>query len=158
MFRAIGLVVGLLLAMVIDLLSPKWAYELSWRDLDRALKNQYVYGCNGSLLCLRIGQRRLYVYRDEKGKGVRMGLRIPLKYWEDIFDQDRLKNLGEKFGGWWLFDKWKNKDCFVYFPEDGPDGCSRVLKHIITEAMGGITPNVYGQIDCAKVDIWRPKD
>ena len=106
----------------------------------------------------RIGQRKLYVYRDEKGKGVRIGLRIPLEYWEDIFDRDQLQAIGTKFGGWWIFDKWKNKECFVYFPKDGPDGCSRVLRVMITKSEDDITSNMYGRINCARKDIWRSKE
>ena len=70
---------GVSLAMLIDGFFPKWTYELSWENINNAVRNHMKFGSDGSHLTFLIGRRKLHIYRDDKGDPYRLGVRIPLK-------------------------------------------------------------------------------
>lgn len=151
-----GVVVGLILALLLDGFLPKWTSNLKWRDVELALHNLYDYGYSGSTLCFRLAQkRRVYIYRDEKGDPIRMGIKVPLANWNDFFTDSQMKDIGDTFGGWWFFEDSTTHKCLVYFPAQGRKGCLDFLRWLITHSDGELHDAILARVNCAKKNIWR---
>lgn len=153
------LIIGICLAIAIDVFFPTWKYELSWHDIDVALHNIYKYGSNPCELCFRISNRRLYIYRDEQGdrqeESIRMAVRIPLKDWSDIYNKEDFSELMKKFGYMGIYSKNRGPEAYVIFTSDGTDACKEILKTLFEKSAGGLRPDIYARsVVNAKKNIW----
>lgn len=155
---------GLLIAYIIDFFFPKWQYDLSWQDIDRALNNIYKFGCSPCELCFLVGSRRIFIYRDEQIKYrknikiIRMSVRIPVSEWEDIFDEN-FDNLVELFGGRGFFSSNRRSYSYGIFPMEGGEGCKNILKYLFEKSVGGLRPDIYAEsVVNAKKNIWIEHD
>jgi len=147
------MMLGFILAFLIEGFFPKWAYELTWADIDRAIENIYYFGCSSSNICFLVGKRKIYVHRDELGHPIKMGLIIPLSDWSDIWDEEKMNK--EVPGISWYGNKWKRKECIFYTPINGRDNSRFVLQKLIEQAEGHLHPGILARVDCAKKDIWK---
>lgn len=151
-------VIGVIVAYAVDFFSPKWKYDLTWKDIDLALYNLHRYGRDPSELCFFVENRKIYVYRDEKGgekQPIRMSVRMPLKDWSDIFDEKGFDNLLHKFSGMGLYSKDRGPECYGIFPKGGLEDCKEILRILFQKAVGGLRPEIMAQstINTKKV-IW----
>lgn len=150
--------VGLIIAIVIDRFFPTWEYELTWKDIDLALYNLYKYGRNPSELCFRVDNRKIFVYRDEKGdekRPIRMSVRMPLEDWSDIFDEKGFSELLHKFRGMGLYSKDRGPECYGIFPRGGLEDCKEILRILFQKSVGGLRPDIMAQsVIGAKKNIW----
>jgi hypothetical protein len=156
---ALPALIGLSVALMIDVFFPTWKYELTWNDIDLALNNIYEYGSNPCELCFRISDRKLYIYRDEQGdhqeESIRMAVRIPLKDWLDIYSKEEFSQLMKKFGYMGIYSKNRGPEAYVIFTSDGADDCKKILKTLIEKSVGGLRPDIYAQsVVNAKKNIW----
>lgn len=157
---AILLVVGVCLAIAIDVLFPKWKWELTWQDIDRALKNIYRYGSNPCELCILVEHRKIFVYRDERGDpddcgGVRMAVRIPLKDWADLYNKNELSELMHRYGYMGMYSKNRGPEAYVLYSKDGPNDCKRILKEMFEKSVDGLRPDIYAKsVVNSKKNIW----
>lgn len=150
--HGIGLaIIGLIVAYGIDFFSPKWKSELTWKDIDLAIKNLYRYGRNPSLLWFCVGERKILVYRDEKGgetKPVRMAVSVPIDDWSDLLDQEDYHELVSKHGGKGIPSTYKGHeyyDIFTKIDREGPEDCKEMLKFLFQKAVGGLRPEIMAQ-------------
>lgn len=150
--------VGLLIAYAIDRLTPKWVYDLSWEEIDLALKNLGPYGVTVSHLIFRIKGRKFFIYRDLKGKPYRYVLRIPIDHWQDVYDKEDIERIFKDNGGWWSPDKYKGLRCLSYFPKNNMETCKIVLQKFIKDASADLKKDVFAQVDYAKRDVWVRHD
>lgn len=152
------LIIGICLAIAIDVFFPTWKYELSWHDIDVALHNIYKYGSNPCELCFRVDNRKVFVYRDERGnekRPIRMSIRIPLEDWSDLFDKEGFSKLLHKFGGMGLYSKDRGPECYGLFPKGGQEDCKEILKILFEKSVGGLLPDIYARsVVNAKKNIW----
>jgi hypothetical protein len=151
-------IAGLLIAYLVDIFAPKWKHELTWQDIDIALKNIYKHGKNPCELCFQVGERRVYIYRDEKGDEddpIRMAVRIPLKDWSDIYNKEDFSQLMNKFGYMGIYSKNRGPEAYVIFTSNGADDCKEILKTLFERSVGGLRPDIYARsVVNAKKNIW----
>jgi hypothetical protein len=145
--------VGFCLALLIDLFFIKWRYELTWKDIDLALNNLYKYGRSPSEICFRVGDRRIFVYRDEKDdtqRGqppstyIRMAVRIPLVDWSGLLTEKDLDDLFHKYGGMAMTSSNRGPKCYDIFIKSrlGVEACRELLKELFEKAVGGLRPDI----------------
>lgn len=152
-------IAGLLFAYLIDIFAPKWKHELTWQDIDIALKNIYRYGKNPCDLCFYVKNRKVYIYRDEQGdhqeESIRMAARIPLKDWSDIYSKEEFSQLMKKFGYMGIYSKNRGPEAYVIFTSNGADDCKEMLKILFEKSVGGLRPDIYARsVVNAKKNIW----
>lgn len=151
---------GFFLALVIDKLFPTWKSELEWKDINIALNNVYLYGSNPCELCFFVNNKRVYVYRDEKGsekEPIRMAIRIPLSEWSDIYSKEELRDLYQKYGGSAFYSNNRGPQSYLIFSRSGRrvDDCKAMLKSIFEKTVGGLKPDIYASsIVNSKENIW----
>ena len=151
---------GFIIALLIDFYFPTYQWELTWHDIDLALNNIYKYGNSRCELCFRVGHRKVYIYRDERGSyqhPIRMAIRIPLTNWEEFFLNGNFHQLVDKFGGWGMYSNIRGKsyNLFTRIPDHPPDICKEVLKFLFEKAVGGLKPDIYAQsIVNSTKNIW----
>lgn len=157
---------GLAVAYLADIFSPKWKHELTWRDFDIALNNIYKYGRSPCELCIRIGKRRIFVYRDEKdttrrdgppSSRIRMAVCLPLKDWSDLLADDDYHQLFRLHGGKALYSNNRGPESYDIFIRIGQEieGCKALLKELFDKSAGGLRPDIYARsVVNAKKNIW----
>jgi hypothetical protein len=141
-------IVGVILAYLIDIFFPKYQYELTWYDIDLALKNIYQYGNNPCELCFRVKKKKIYVYRDEKGNSqepIRMAVSMPLLMWKDLYDDGDFHHLIDEYGGKGMYCNNRGPESYVIFPRGGLEGCKSVLRLLFEKAVGGLQPDIYAE-------------
>jgi hypothetical protein len=150
--------IGFSIALIIDRFFPTWKYELTWSDIDLALYNIYKYGSNPCELCFLVGNRKVFVYRDERGnekRPIRMSIRLPLEDWSDLFDKKGFSKLLHEFGGMGLYSKDRGPECYGLFPRGGREDCKEILKVLFQKSVGGLRPDIYARsVVNAKKNIW----
>ena len=151
--------IGFSIALMIDRFFPTWKYELTWNDIDLALKNIYIFGSNPCELCFRINKRKLYIYGDEQGdpqeESIRMAVRIPLKDWSDIYSKEEFSQLIKKFGYMGIYSKNRGPEAYVIFASNGTYDCKEMLKTLFEKSVGGLRPDIYARsVVNVKKDIW----
>jgi hypothetical protein len=151
---------GLILAYLVDSFLPKWKYDLTWKEIDMALHNLYKYGNSPSELCFRVGEKRVFVYRDEKGKKepIRMAVCLPLADWSDLYDKEDYRKLLDTFGGLGMYSNNRGPESYDLFTKAGqrPKDCREILKTLFVKSVGGLRPNIYAQsVVSSKKDIWK---
>jgi len=150
--------IGFSIALIIDRFFPTWKYELTWSDIDLALNNIYKYGSNPCELCFRVGNRKIFIYRDERGsdkKPIRMSVRLPISNWSDIFADDNFHKLVDLFGGKGIYHDNRGPDSYGIFPRRGVQGCKDILKFLFEKSVGGLRPDIYARsVVNAKKNIW----
>jgi hypothetical protein len=151
-------IMGIALALLIDGFFPKWTYELSWKDINNAIKNHMKFGSNGTHLTFKIGGRKLHFYRDDKGDPYRLGVRIPLKSWEGVFEKNDIKSIVKQYGGMTIKDRWHFQDTIVYFPDNELEDCVKILRLFIEKTEGRLNPKISARSYGYKKDIWKRYD
>jgi hypothetical protein len=163
---AIFLIIGLCLAIAIDIFFPTWKYELTWRDIELALKNIYKYGSNPCELCIRVGERRIFVYRDEKdttrrggppSKRTRMAICMPVADWSDLLTDDDYDKLFKLHGGKAMFSNNRGPESYDIFTRIGREleDCKDLLEALFEKSIGGLRPDIYARsVVNAKKNIW----
>lgn len=150
--------IGFSIALIIDRFFPTWKYELTWSDIDLALYNIHKYGSNPCELCFQVGERRAYIYRDEKGNEddpIRMAARIPLNDWSDIYNKEDFSELMKKFGYMGTYSKNRGVEAYVIFTSNGAADCKEILKVLFQKSVGGLRPDIYARsVVNAKKNIW----
>lgn len=154
-------VAGLIAAYIVDFFFPKWKYDLTWKDIDLALNNLYKYGRNPTHLWFSVGDKKILVYRDQKGgekEPIRMAVSIPVNDWSDLLDQEDYHELVSKYGGKGVpsnFRGRKSYDIFTPIERKGPEDCKEMLKFLFQKAVGGLRPEIMAQsvVNTSKV-IW----
>lgn len=153
--------VGLILAYLVDLFFPKWKYDLTWKEIDTALNNLYEYGQNPSYFWFYVENRKLYVYRDERGDGnnpIRMAVSIPIKDWSDLLGPKDYDDLYSSFGGekYYSINRGQEQcDIYTKVERKGPEDCKQMLKFLFEKAAGGLRPEIMAQSNpCTKKTIW----
>lgn len=150
--------IGFIIALIIDVLFPTWKHELSWNDISLALGNIYRYGSNPCELCFIVGNRKVFVYRDERGnekRPIRMSIRVPIDDWSDLFDKEGFSKLLHTFGGMGFYSKDRGPECYGLFPRGGQDDCKEILKILFEKSVGGLRPDIYARsVVNAKKNIW----
>lgn len=152
--------IGFLVALIIDKLFPTWKFELNWEDIDNALRNIYQFGNNPCDLCFLIGNRKLYVYRDEKGtknEPTRLAVRIPLVYWLDLYTKDELIEKFKSYRELGMFCQNRGTESYVIFTKSGKrvENCKIILKILFEKAAGGLKQEIYASsIVNSSRNIW----
>jgi hypothetical protein len=154
---------GLLIVILSDYFHPLWQSDLTWNDIDNALKNMYKYGRNPCELCFRVGKRKVYIYRDERGnpekEPIRMSVRIPLDDWKDHFNNEGYSKLLNKFGGFGLYSDDRKENSYGIFPSGGIDDCKEILRILFDKAAGGLKPDIFAKTAVnAHKNIWIQYD
>jgi hypothetical protein len=156
--ESIFLIIGLCLAIAIDIFFPTWKYELTWQDIELALNNIFKYGSNPCELRFLVGDRKIFVYRDERGNKkspIRMSIRIPLKDWPDLFEDKNFHQLVDLFGGKGLYHGNRGPDSYGIFPREGIKGCKDILNFLFENSVGGLRSDIYARsVVNAKKNIW----
>lgn len=151
-------IAGFIIALVIDAFFPTWKSELTWKEIDRALNNIYKYGRNPSEMCIRVGDRRIYVYRDGKGKNkrpIRMAISTPLKDWVGLLNEEDYKELLRRYGTMWLHSNQRGPESYDIFVKNGPDDCRAILEFLFLKSVGGLRPDIYAQsVVNADKNVW----
>lgn len=153
--------IGLLLVFLIDEIFPKWAYDLTWEDIELALDNLGKYGATGSHMSFKIKNRKFFIYRDANGKkGIlyRYALRIPLKHWEDIYNLQDIEDIYKSIGGMRVINDCKGLECYSCFPRNNLEDCKKVLKKFINAVSADIREDVFARVDFAKKNVWIKYD
>lgn len=151
---------GFMLALIVDKLFPTWKSELTWNDIENALNNLYLYGNNPCELCFIIGNRKLYVYRDERGsekEPIRLAVSIPLVDWSDLFTEDELTVVFRRYREFGIFCKNRGPESYVVYAKSGKrvDGCMTILRILFEKSVGGLKPDIYASsIVNSKKNIW----
>lgn len=141
-------------AVLIEGFLPKWVYDISPKDIEKAIRDQFSYGCNGSRLYIDMAGRPIVVYRDEKQDYVRMGVSLPLKDWDSILSMDCLEALAKRVNGWYVLDEWRGKRCFSCFPQNYLEGTVEFVNSVMKKHKLLHSGDIYARIDCVKKDIW----
>jgi len=149
-------IAGLAIAYLVDIFSPKWKYELTWQNIDMALKNIYQYGKSPCELCFLVGGRKVYIYRDEKDDSrreqpkrtrIRMAVCMPLADWSDLFTDDGFRQLLHKHGGKGMYSNNRGPESYDLFVKKGHEleYCKKILRVLFEKALGGLRPNIYAK-------------
>ncbi|MBT8339338.1 MAG: hypothetical protein HKP58_04170 [Desulfatitalea sp.] len=149
-------ITGFLIAVLIDMFFPTWKHDLAWTDIKLALDNLYEYGNVPCELRFIVDGRKLSVYRDEmdftkkgqpslSGLRTRMAIRIPLKDWEDIFNDEDYKKLFKLYGEMGMYSENRGPIAYVIFTERGVSDCIELLKVCFEKSVGGIRPDIFAQ-------------
>ena len=158
--------IGFSIALIIDRFFPTWKYELTWSDIDLALNNIYKYGSNPCELCIRVGKRRIFVYRDEKdttrrggppSTRIRIAVCIPLADWSDLLTDDDYDKLFRLYGGKAMYSKNRGPESYDIFTRIGREleDCKELLKSLFEKSVGGLRPDIYARsVVNAKKNIW----
>jgi hypothetical protein len=159
-------IAGILIAYLLDIFTPKWKHELTWKDLDTALVNIYKYGKSPCELCIRADNRRIFVYRDERDDSrrggppksrIRMAVCMPLVDWSDLFTEDTYSQLLRKYGGKGMYSKNRGPKSYDIFMKKGHEleDCKEILKFLFEKSVGGLRPDIYARsVVNAKKNIW----
>jgi hypothetical protein len=159
-------IAGLLIAYLVDIFAPKWKHELTWKDIDIALRNIYKYGKNPCELCFRIGNKKIFVYRDERDDSrrggppktrIRMAVCLPLADWSNLFTEDGYRQLLHKYGGKGMYGNNRGPKSYDIFMKKGHEleDCKELLKFLFEKSVGGLRPNIYARsVVNAKKNIW----
>lgn len=147
---------GIGVAYIVERIYPKWVSGLNWNDINIAIQNVYNYGNNPCELCFMIDNRKIYVYRDQKEGPTRIGLRIPLKYWNDLFSEKQLEDLRKPFGGWAIYTTNRGPRSFLFFPNGDVESCVQVLKFLLEQCSKNLYSDLFAEaIVNSKKDIWK---
>lgn len=85
---------GLALAYLIDMLLPKWAYELKWQDVERIFRNMEVISPVGAKAAFEFGEKRIWLRKVELGNRVFLALNLYYSEWGDeMMDEVKEKSL-----------------------------------------------------------------
>ena len=157
-------VIGLVVAYHVDLLFPKWKYELSWQEIEMALDNIYKYGNIPCELTFLVDNRRIFIYRDERDFSrkkqpskmtTRIGVRIPVEDWSDLYTEDEFRQFQNRYGGVGIFSSNRGPRAFLLFPKGEVGGCIKILHDMFEKSVGGLKPDIMAKkfVNSKKV-IW----
>jgi hypothetical protein len=159
-------IAGLLIAYLVDIFTPKWKHELTWKDIDIALVNIYEYGKSPCELCIRADNRRIFIYRDERDDSrrdgppitrIRMAVCMPLADWSDLFTENGYRQLLHKYGGKGMYSNNRGPKSYDIFMKNGREieDCKELLKLLFEKSVGGLRSNIYARsVVNAKKNIW----
>jgi hypothetical protein len=139
---------GFVIAFLIDHFFPTYKWELTWHDIDLALKNIYIYGNGRCQLCFFVGKRKVYIYRDEKGSDrnpIRMIVRIPCSEWKEFFEDGDFHQLVDKFKVTGMYTKSRGKKDYILLTNGEDNICREVLRFLFEKAVGGLHPDIYAE-------------
>ena len=157
-------VIGLVVAYHIDLLFPKWNYELSWQEIEMALDNIYKYGNIPCELTFLVDNRRIFIYRDERDFSrkkqpskmtTRIGVAIPVEDWSDLYSEDDFRGFQKIYGGVGMYSNNRGPRAFLLFPKGEVGGCIKILHDMFEKSVGGLKPDIMAEnFANSKKHIW----
>jgi len=149
-------ILGLIAAFIVDILMPRWKYDLTWGEIDIALNNMYKYGHIPSEICFRVGKRRIFVYRDERDNTrtgqkpstrIRMAICIPLIDWSDLLTENDFDNIFKLYGGKSMYSSNRGPKSYDVFARIGQEveDSKGMLKYLFEKAVGGLRPEIMAE-------------
>ncbi len=145
--------IGAYIASQVQILYPRWDFDLNLKLVDNAIGNIQLGGSNGSKYCLDFGyEKRLYIYRDNRycGDNVRMAMLFNEEFWPEVPIRDRNFQSKARIGTVWPnFDN--NKKLTALFPSAGLIDRRKSLITMIENILEISCIDI--STACAKVDL-----
>ena len=150
-----GCCAGVGVAWLLDRFWPKWASDLTWKDLATAVGNLAAHGMNGSRLHIILRERRLFIHKDQKDSKERTAVLLFRSGWRDLLPPDKLNNIATEHDAELFVEEWAGKDAIFFSPSRGPVGCLEIVRYLICLADGDLHRKTLAQVDGAKRFVWK---